>query len=43
MKPFSLERAVSGDPFVLLRASEHDAIPVRFVGELTDGRVVVEK
>ncbi|MFM0503916.1 hypothetical protein [Paraburkholderia caffeinilytica] len=43
MKPFNLGCALAGDPFVLVQASEHDIIPVRFVGELTDGRVVVER
>lgn len=39
MKPFDLKRAMAGDRLV----TDKSSIPVGFVGQLTDGRIVVEQ
>lgn len=43
MKPFDLARAKAGEPLELILNIAEDSFPVRFLGELTDGRVAVER
>lgn len=43
MKPFDLGRAKADDPFGVVKNIVGDIERVRLIGELTDGRIVVER